>query len=188
MKTRTKMGKLGFVWGVGGVVLLLVDALYRLTLIGLDAFSRGLTGLHWTFLVGWVVLMVVVEGHRGFHRSFSPRVVARALHLLDNPRRLDVALAPFFCMGLYRTTRRRLIAGWGMTAGIVSLILIVRTLAQPWRGLVDLGVVAALSYGLVSTFFWLAHGLRGGVMPFTPELGEPTPEDEAAELSGAPIA
>jgi len=94
------------------------------------------------------------------------------MYLLKNPRWRDVVLAPFFCIGLYRTTRRRLIAGWGMTAGIVSLVLIVRTLAQPWRGLVDLGVVVALGYGLVSTVFWLVHGLKGRAMPFAPELGE----------------
>lgn len=186
------MGKIGFIWGVGGVMLLLADALYRLTLISIDAFSHPLTGLHWSFLLGWVMVMVVVEGHRGFHLSFSPRVVARALYLLENPRWRDVVLAPFFCIGLYRTSRRRLIAGWGMTAGIVSLVLIVRTLAQPWRGLVDLGVVVALSYGFVSTVFWLAHGLAGKELPFSPELGEPMGEQEgegeALGLSPAPTS
>lgn len=190
MRTNTTMGKIAFAWGVGGVILLIVDALYRLTLITLDAFSHELTGLHWYFLIGWTLLMLLVEGHRGFYLSFCPRVVARAMYLLENPRRRDVALAPFFCMSLYRTTRRRLIAAWGMTAGIVSLILIVRTLAQPWRGLVDLGVVAALGYGLVSTLLWLRHGLAGRALPFAPELGEPVPEDdaEASRLSRAPIS
>ena len=184
------MGKIGFVWGVGGVMLLLVDALYRLTVISVDAFSHEFTALHWSFLLGWTMLMVLVEGHRGFHLSFSPRVVARALYILKNPRWRDVVLAPFFCIGLYGTTRRRLIASWGMTGGIVSLILIVRTLAQPWRGLVDLGVVAALGYGFVSTAFWLAHGLAGRPMPLAPELGEPIgdSEGEAPGLSRAPTA
>lgn len=194
MRGESTMGKIGFIWGVGGVMLLLVDALVRLTLISMDAFSHPLTGLQWSFLVGWTMVMLLVEGHRGFHLSFSPRVVARALYLLKNPRWRDVVLAPFFCIGLYRTTRRRLIASWGMTAGIVSLVLIVRTLAQPWRGLVDLGVVVALGYGLVSTAFWLAHGLAGRAMPFAPELGEPIAqpigdsEDEALGLSRAPIS
>ncbi len=185
-----KLDKIGLIWGVGGVLLLLADALYRLIPISVDAFSHPFTRLHWYFLLGWTVLMLIVEGHRGFHRSFSPRVVARAIYLMKNPRWFDVVLAPFFCIGLYRTTRRRLIASWGMTAGIVSLILIVRTLAQPWRGLVDLGVVAALSYGLVSTAFWLVHGLKGRAMPFSPELGEPIGEGRAETpgLSRAPTS
>lgn len=174
MKARSWIGVVGLVWGVGGVVLLLVDALIRLTPIARQALSQPLSGLHWLFLIGWILFMLFVEGHRGFHLSFSPRVVARGLHLLRHPGRLDVALAPFFCMGLYRTTRRRLIAGWGMAAGIVSLILLVRTLAQPWRGLVDLGVLIALGYGLASTVFWLVHGLAGKPMPFSPELGGPS--------------
>ncbi|MCP4202314.1 MAG: hypothetical protein GY769_10305 [bacterium] len=184
------LGKIGFVWGVGGVLLLLVDALFRLTPIAVQAFSGQLSRLHWIVLLGWTALMLVVEGYRGFHTSFSPRVVARALYLLDDPRWRDVLLAPFFCMSLYRTTRRRLVASWGMTAGIVSLILIVRSLSQPWRGLVDLGVVAALSVGFVSTVLWLVHGLKGRTMPFSPELGEPMDESERETrgLSQAPTS
>ena len=178
------IGKIGFVWGVGGVLLLLADALVRLIRISGAAFSHPLDGRQWSFVVGWTLVMVAVEGHRGFHLSFSPRVVARALWLLEKPRPLDVFLAPFFCIGLYRTTRRRLIAGWGMTAGIISLILMVRSLAQPWRGLVDFGVVVALSYGLVSTVLWLNRGLAGKALPFGPELGEPTAETaESVEAS-----
>lgn len=190
MEKTAKMGKIGFIWGVGGVVLLLVDALVRLTPIAVEAFSQPLKRSHWYFLLSWTVGMVLVEGYRGFHTSFSPRVVARALYLLENPRWRDTLLAPFFCMSLYRTTRRRLVASWGMTAGIVSLILIVRSLSQPWRGLVDLGVVAALILGFVSTMLWLVHGLRGGRMPFSPELGEPGDESEreARGLSQAPTS
>ncbi len=182
--------KIGFIWGIGGVMLLLVDALFRLTPIAVQAFSHSFTGLHWFFLLSWTVLMVFVEGYRGFHTSFSPRVVVRALHLLENPRWRDVLFAPFFCMSLYRTTRRRLVASWGMTAGIVSLILIVRSLSQPWRGLVDLGVVAALFVGAVSTVVWLVHGLKGGTMPFSPELGDPMDESEreTRALSQAPTS
>lgn len=190
------IGRVGFVWGVGGVLLLLADALIRLVRISGEAFSYPLDAVQWSFVVGWTFVMVFVEGQRGFHQSFSPRVVARAFSLLERPRLRDVVLAPFFCMGLYRTTRRRLIAGWGMAAGIVSLILIVRTLAQPWRGLVDFGVVVALSYGFGSTVVWLRRALAGEPLPFGPELG--TPEEaleaardsarEARDLGRAPIA
>jgi hypothetical protein len=177
------IGRVGLVWGVGGVALLLVDALVRLAPIASEALAQPLSGLHWFFLIGWTSFMLFVEGYRGFHSSFSPRVVARALHLRERPRPLDVALAPFFCMGLYRTTRRRLIAGWGMAAGIVSLILLVRTLAQPWRGLVDLGVLVALGFGLISTLFWLVRGLAGKPLPFSPELGEAS--DRASDSAPA---
>ncbi len=177
-------GRIGYVWGIGGVALVLVDALLRLTPIAVDAFSQPLSWVQWSFLLGWLGFMGFVEGYRGFHLSFSPRVLVRARYLRQNPRWLDVALAPLFCSSLFRTTRRRLIASWGMVAGIVSVVLLVRTLAQPWRGLVDLGVVAGLSAGLASMAVWLVRERLGHTIPFSPELGELDGEREKSEARG----
>ena len=182
-------GRIAYVWGIGGVALAVVDALIRLTPIAIDAFRQPLGVAHWTFLAVWMVFMVIVEGVRGFHGSFSPRVVARAEHLLEHARPVDVVLAPFFCSGLYGTTRRRLIAGWGMITGIVSVVVAVRLLAQPWRGLIDAGVVAGLSVGLLSVAIWFVRARRGGDLPFGPELSEGRRLDVAtagADLSQAP--
>ena len=41
-----------------------------------------------------------------------------------------------------------------LVAMIVFLIIIVRQFPQPWRGAVDAGVVAGLSYGMAATVYF----------------------------------
>ena len=67
--------------------------------------------------------MIYVEGYRGFHRQFSPRVVVRGLHLAAAPTPVTALLAPFMCMGLLRATRKRLAVSWGLVAMIVLLVV-----------------------------------------------------------------
>jgi hypothetical protein len=102
--------------------------------------------------------MAYFEGYRGFQRGFSPRVVVRALHLALHPRPLHVLLAPLFCMGLIHASRRRLLSSWILLVSIVAIVLLVRVLPQPYRGLVDAGVVVGLAWGLVALvgFAWAA--------------------------------
>lgn len=146
------------VWGIGGVAAILVHAIWTLTPKALGAFEHSLDWRHWSFAAVWLTMMAWTEGYRGFHRSFSPRVVERA-GLLLRPEPLPPArgfLAPFYCMGFFHDTRRRKIVAWSLAIGIVVLVLVVRALPQPWRGLVDLGVIVGLSIGLLSlTFFTL---------------------------------
>ena len=53
-------------------------------------------------------------------------------------------------MGLFHAPRRVLIVSRSMVVGIVLLVVTVRQLAQPWRGIIDAGVVVGLGLGLVS--------------------------------------
>ena len=76
-------------------------------------------------------------------------------------------LAPAFAMGWFYATRRRLLVSWILTVGIVTLVLIVHGMAQPWRGIVDAGVVVGLTWGMVS-IVWIAA--RGGAKVVDPEL------------------
>ena len=147
-------GALSAAWGVGGVLLLIGSAIYRLTPLALGAFSESLGGLHWLILVLWVAFMVYSEGYRGFQRGFSPRVAARARYLKENPRLLYAVLAPFHCMGLVQATRRRLVGSWLLVLMIVALVIAVQRLEQPWRGIVDAGVVAGLGWGFVSLLYF----------------------------------
>jgi hypothetical protein len=71
------------------------------------------------------------------------------------------ALAPLFCMGLVHATRRRLAISWGILVGLIALVIAVQRLDQPWRGIVDAGVVVGLSWGLVATLFYFAAALAG---------------------------
>lgn len=164
------LGVLALVWSIGGVLFMLGRALFSLTPLAAEALAAELSGLQWAFAVGWVAFMAYAEGYRGFHRRFSPRVVRRALHLARDPSPGLVLLGPMFVMGLVHATRRRMLASWALLLGIVGIVLAVRLLAQPWRGLVDLGVVVGLSIGAASILAHLAPALRGREPQVDPDL------------------
>lgn len=160
-------------WGVAGVLVLLVQAIYRLTPYAFDAVDSPLGAPELAVLVGWVAMNGYSEGYRGFHKMFSPRVIARARALDADPRPLFVALAPLYCMGLFHATRKRLIVSWILTLGIIAIVIVVRLLAQPWRGIIDAGVVVGLACGVVSTIYFLALAFAGRDMPVPPDLPVP---------------
>lgn len=146
---------LGFAWGVGGIVLLLVYAIFRLGPMALELASFELHNTHWIALGVSVLYMAYAEGYKGFHRAFAPRVVARANYLSLNPKPFHVALAPVFCMGYIFATRRRKLMSFGLTAMILCFVLIARLLPQPWRGIVDAGVVTGLMLGIASIIYYI---------------------------------
>jgi hypothetical protein len=41
-----------------------------------------------------------------------------------------------------------MIKAWGGTAAIVAAVILVRNFPEPWRGITDLAVAAALTWGL----------------------------------------
>ncbi len=122
--------------------------------------SMELDWLHWLALGVSILYMAYAEGYKGFHLGFAPRVVARASYLSANPRLLHVILAPVFCMGYIHATKRRKMLSFGLTSMIICFVLIVRMLPQPWRGIVDAGVVTGLMLGILSILFFLMQGLR----------------------------
>lgn len=172
-------------WAVGGVVALLVEPMHRLANVGLEAIRGGLTGPQVALLVGWTVTIVYTEGYRAFQQRFAPRLVARALHLAEHPRPLHVVLAPFYVMTLLHTTRRRLIASWGLVVGIVAVVVVVKQLDQPYRGIIDGGVALALAWGTVAILVHLVRGLAGRPMPVPPDLpdGAVTLPDQGRNVS-----
>lgn len=157
-------------WGLGGIFLLIGSAIWRLTPYAIEAFSGPLTTLQWIIAIAWTVFMVVAEGYRGFQKQFSPRVVARAKYLSDNPQPLHLLLAPLFCMAFFHATKKRKIVTWCLTIGIIGLIIIVRQLPQPWRGIVDLGVVLGLAYGLLWVAIFAIKCFSGGRFEVDPEV------------------
>lgn len=147
---------LGFTWGIGGVLLLLAFAIFRLAPIALALGDFPLSLLHWGALVFSVVYMAYAEGYRGFYLGFAPRVVKRANYLRDNPNLGHVVLAPLFCMGYIYATRKRQLLSFAVTLMIICFVMIARALPQPWRGIVDAGVVVGLGIGIISIFYFLA--------------------------------
>jgi hypothetical protein len=165
-------GALGAAWGIGGVVVLLGSAIYRLVPLAIEGFSYQFLWYHWTMLVFVVLGMAYSEGYRAFQKGFSPRVAARARYLRDHPRFFHVLCAPFFCMGYCHAPKKRRITSISVTIGIVILVLLVRLLQQPWRGIVDQGVVAGLAWGLISLLGFSVLAFTSKVFPYSPEVPE----------------
>ena len=169
-KDLSLLGRLGSIWGVVGVSLLLSFAVYRLSIIAIDAFSYDFEWYHLLVFIGNSLFMAHSEGYKGFQKGFSPRVAARARYILNNPRLLHVVTAPFFCMGYFYTTRRRLIVAYGMTLGIIALVVLFNQISQPWRGILDAGVVVGLSWGIASLVWFAFEAMGTGEFGVSAEL------------------
>lgn len=163
-------GRIAAVWGVLGVLSLLGTAVGRLSVKAVAAFATPLGPLHWAGLAASLLFLGYFEGYKAFQRGFSPRVVARASYLAKHPTPVRLVLAPLFCMGFFHATRRRKIAAFGVTFGVIGLVLAVHLLAQPWRGIVDAGVVVALAWGMAAILAFAARAARGHPMPVPPDV------------------
>ena len=168
------MRTLGFAWGIVGVLLLLSFAIFRLAPIAFELGDLQLSAVHWASLAFSIVYMAYAEAYKGFHRGFSPRVIQRANYLRENPRWHHVLLAPAFCMGYIYATRRRQILSIGLTLVVMGFVVVARQLPQPWRGILDAGVVTGLSLGIMSTLYFLLNSLRTpGFITVSPEVPPP---------------
>lgn len=149
----------GYYWGISGVLLILLFAIFRLTQRVLDMLSYSLNLWHWLSLILFALYMAYAEGYKGFHLNFAPRVISRAKVFLKNNNlksSLFVILAPLLCMGYIYSTKKRKLISFMLTGAIISLVLLVRMLPQPWRGVVDAGVLLGLLLGVCSiVYFWI---------------------------------
>jgi len=157
-------------WGLGGIFLLIGSAVWRLTPYAIEALGSGLNVFQWIVTAVWAGFMLIAEGYRGFQKQFSPRVVARAKYLAEHPQPLHLLLAPLFCMAFFHATKKRKIVTWCLTTGIVGLVLIVRQLPQPWRGIIDLGGVLGLAYGLLWVAIYAVQCFSSGKFDVDPEV------------------
>lgn len=173
MQSSRSVGSLPYLviltWSLTGLCGILVTAVVRLTPKATEALQSDLGAVHWVFAVFWTLFMLYTEAWKGFHKKFAPRAVSRALHLAKSGTILQSLLGPLFCMALFHSTRRRVIASWVLTFFIVVMVLSIRLLEQPWRGLVDLGVVLGLAGGVLAVAADLFRIHRGGA-PVNPEL------------------
>ncbi|MBT8037595.1 MAG: hypothetical protein KJO21_08630 [Verrucomicrobiae bacterium] len=166
------MQLIGALWGLLGVTALIGSAIYRLTPRAVEALEMGLTAWQWTLLVAFAIFMLVAEGYRGFQKKFSPRTAARVKFLRDHPRPLHVLLAPFFCMGYFHANRKTQLTAIILTLGIIILVILVRFCEQPWRGIIDFGVVLGLSWGIVSFWIFTFKALTQKEFPHSPQVPE----------------
>jgi hypothetical protein len=164
------LGICGALWGVGGILVLLGFSVVRLSGMVLGMWAYDLRWYHWGSLILMVAGMAYSEGYRGFQCAFAPRVAARARYLYEAPRLLHVLLAPAFCMAYFYTNRRRQMAAVVLTCGILLAIGIFRFFPQPWRGIVDAGVVVGLLWGMVSIIIYTFQAFTAASFPYSPEL------------------
>ncbi len=164
------------IWGVLGFAAILIQAVVGLFPLAIEPIQEGsLTGLQTGLYVLWVVFMAYSEGYKGFQKQMSPRVAVRSMYAARNPRPLLVIFAPFFCMGLFHATKRRLITSWAILIGVVILVIGVRQLDQPWRGIVDGGVVVGLAWGLLATLYYAILAWTGS----EPDVPADVPGEES---------
>lgn len=169
-----------FLWAVGGVLLLLGQAIFRLSAVAWEALVHfELTGLEQMIAISWTLTSCYMEGYRGFQLRFVPRVLARAHHLSEHPDSISSVFAPLYAMAFFRATRRAKIVAWGVSLLVIAAILVVRSLPQPWRGIIDVGVVAGLSWGAVCLLVGAARRLSGS---------DPSGDPELLESANTPIA
>lgn len=156
-------------WGITGITLLIGCAIYRLAPKAQEAIQADLSLFQWIFLVSFALFMLVCEGYRGFQKKFSPRTAARIRYLYQNPTPLHTLLAPLFCMGYFYATKKTKIISTCLTLGIFLLVISMRFCPDPWRGIIDVGVVLGLSYGLISFFAFTIQALTKSDFPHSPE-------------------
>ena len=156
------LGSAALLWGVGGFLALLVVALWRLVPLALESTQHPWTLAHWALFAVNLAVMAWFEGYRGFQCSYSPRLAARAHHLFRAATPRQASLAPLICMGFLDAPRRRVIGAWALTGGIVAVLLVYRLLPQPWRGILDAGVVVGLLWGTLATLHFVRRALADG--------------------------
>lgn len=166
----TFIGVLASCWGMAGFFLLLLIAINKLSAIALEAFSQNLNAWHWTALLINCVFMAYSEGYKGFQKSYSPRLAARARHLSSHANLLQLILAPLFCMGFFSAPKRRIISSILLTIMIIVFVLTFKLLPQPWRGILDAGVVVGLSWGLLATALFCIQAFFSSSFDIDPEV------------------
>ena len=160
-----------FAWAILGVLALLCQAIFRLAPLAWEPVRDGtLTPLLWVFYVGWGVMNLYLEGYKGFQKKFVPRVLARAHHIALYPKSAPLLLAPAYAMAFFGATRRARIAAWAVTGAVLVAILIVRALPQPYRGIIDVGVVLGLGWGTLVLIVGAARRLLGTAPTGDPEV------------------
>lgn len=141
-------------WAIVGLLLLLSFACWRLSAYTMESFSMPLNWMHWVVFIGFTLFMAHGEGYKGFQKKFSPRFAARCEYLLHNTTILQLVLAPLFCMAYFHAPKKRMIATYALTIMIIVFIFSFRLIPQPWKGLLDFGVVFGLAWGILSTLYF----------------------------------
>ena len=136
-------------WALLGVATLLGTAVARLGRRGLETVAGGLAPTEWLALLLLASAFVYGEGVVALQRRWIPRVVERARSIASEPSLVLRLLAPLYGMSLVGASAARVCRAWVGVGAIVVAVWIVRALPEPWRGIVDFSVAAALGWALL---------------------------------------
>ena len=159
---------LASLYGSAGVALVLLSSVRRLLPIALEPIkaSASLSPFQISAYLITCGYFAYAEGYKGFQTKFAPMVVARSLTLqpFQGTPFHHYLLAPFYSMGLFHATKKRMIISWSVTGVIGAIVAIVKRLPYPWRNIIDAGVVVGLSWGAISILaFYLKAQFTGKV-------------------------
>ena len=171
----TLQGVVAACWATIGLSGLLLYAIVRLSMVVADGGVGSWDWRHWAVAAANAVFMAWSEGYRGFQLKFSPRSAARVKWLLHHAAAVSTVLAPLFAMGYFNATRRRMAGVYGLTAFVVGAIIVVHSLPQPWRAVLDVGVIIGLAWGVASFLWSLKRTLAAAGFPVSPELARGGP-------------
>lgn len=144
-------GRAFAVWGLLGFALIVLRGLWRLVPVALEAPFDAFTAVHWVATLASLIAFGFGEGVLAIQRGFLPRFRSRMDVLVVSPSVLYGLLAPLYGMGLIAPDWRTLIRAWGMLLVIVLMIIGMRYVPSPWREIVIMGVVVALSWAVLVT-------------------------------------
>lgn len=157
---RVGSGALAVGWTLVGVAGLFTSAVVRLGGRGVDTILGGLQPLEWVTLTALTFVMVYGEGVLTFQRRWVPKLIDRARSIRREGPVLKL-LAPLYGLSLVGAPGKRVLRAWLGTTAIVVAVLLVRALPDPWRGLVDFAVAAALGWGLLCIARRAPEAFRG---------------------------
>lgn len=184
-----KRSRLVQAWGVLGVACYLSYGVKKVVPIVRQGIGAITTPWQWGLFAATLGFFGYVEGYKGFQLGFCPRVVSRAWAVSEDfgggggsrsakesAPMWHKALAPAFCIGYFHGTKARVISSWVVTSVIFLVVIGVRRLPNPYRAILDAGVIVGLMWGTISVLVLFAASLRSGKPPeYDPSLPKDTP-------------
>jgi len=169
-------------WSVCGVAAYLGYGVKKVVPVVLGG-CVGMSPRQWALLAATLLFFGYVEGYRGFQKGFAPRVVSRAWVVSQGsvdgrpaPPVWHKLVAPIFCIGYIHGSRKRVIASWTVTTAVFLVVVGVKRLANPYRAIIDAGVIVGLAWGVVSVLAIFLRSIAKGRPPrFDPDLPRGSP-------------
>ncbi len=146
-------------WALTGFITILGYAVYRLAGHFIIAWDTPFAWYHWVLLIINTLFMAYSEGYKGFQKSYSIKFSNRLKELMQKPWWTKL-LAPLFCMNYFDASKKNLLLAYILTIVIVLLIVIFNYIPQPWRGILDAGVIVGLSWGITATLILALRVIR----------------------------